>query len=226
MFENVDFTRNALTVTVAVVAMEEKEAVLQAAAEELMKRDPESFDWQRACVYYKLDYVPPCDRFQGLRQLILRVRGAAGLRADYRGVVAVEVSQWLGHEREEYFTAFLKYLADNAHTWRTVLVVEETPRLQKLLCAVAPYLTVRTQRLRVEPVAYMESILGVTLSEDSRALLEPLVENLSLGVLERVAQELEEDDLTEMGICRYLCREDSTLALLTGNRRFEYDKAI
>ena len=95
----------------------EAESLIKILAEEEKKRTPQAFAGNEPCVYFKLPYVPPCDPFKELRRLILRIRENTGLRANFRGVVAIEVSDWIGHEREEYFTVLLKYLYDHRAFW-------------------------------------------------------------------------------------------------------------
>lgn len=76
---------------------------------------------------------------------MLCIRENTGLRANFRGVVAIEVAQWLGHEKEEYLTVLLKYLYDHRDLWLTVLVLnsETDSQTHRFLSACAVYISPR-----------------------------------------------------------------------------------
>ena len=102
-----------------------------AEAEELMRQvgakalscAPDAFRGDVPAVFFRLRYTPPYEPFQELRKNIIpRLRQAAGLRSSYRGLICLDVSEYKGHETEEYFTVLLKYLYDKARGSRVILV--------------------------------------------------------------------------------------------------------
>lgn len=184
----------------------EAEALLCRLAAEARQRNPRQFEGNTPCVYFKLPYVPPYEKFELLRQLILKVRQNTGLRADFHGVVAIEVNEWLGHEKEEYFTVLLKYLYDHAHIWNTVMVLKNATQSQQQRFAAACACII-TPRMQDVSVFGDEQLLTQLLEErfrackcmicreDSIGLARLLMEKLprehrSLTVLERTVEDL------------------------------------
>lgn len=187
------FLTDWLGLTVIETDLREPEALMQSLASEAEREQPKAFAGRESCVYLRLRYVPPYGSFEELRRLILRLREAAGLRADYRGVVALEATSWLGHEQEEYFIVLLKYLYDHNAHWRTAMILQEhTPAaIRRFLTACAAYITPRHVLLRVfSDRKWLSRVLqesferrGYILQPDARALL---VEEMNRGELEKV----------------------------------------
>lgn len=131
--------------------LSEAESLVRELAEEEKNREPREFAGMTSCVYFKMPYVQPCDSFRELRRLILRVRENTGLRADFKGIVAIEATEWLGHEKDAYFTVLLKYLYDHRDTWRAAFILNHaTPaQFQRFTSACACYVTPRMFDVRV-----------------------------------------------------------------------------
>ena len=51
-------------------------------------------------VFYKIKYIPPYEKFNGLRELVLLMFDAKGLQYDYKGMVCIDVTEWTGHFSE------------------------------------------------------------------------------------------------------------------------------
>lgn len=124
------FGKGLHQLSVITTDLTEAESLVKALAEEEKNRMPHTFVGKESCVYFKLPYIPTCEPFKELRRLILRIRENTGLRANFQGVIAIEVSEWIGHEREEYFTVLLKYLYDHRTFWRTTIVLNGCTRDQ------------------------------------------------------------------------------------------------
>lgn len=137
--------------SVVATDLAEAEALIKTLAEAEQQRNPQNFAGKAPCVYCKLPYVPPCDPFKELRRLILRIRENTGLRANYRGVVAIDVSEWIGHEREEYFTVLLKYLYDHRNLWKIAAVLNQcnSNQIHRFLTGCSRYITPRLFPVRV-----------------------------------------------------------------------------
>jgi hypothetical protein len=183
-----------------------------------------------------MPYIPPCESFGELRKLILRIRENTGLRAHFRGVVAIEVTQWLGHENEEYFTVLLKYLYDHRDLWQGALVLTSCTEAQarRFLTACAGIVTPRLfdaglfsrgDRLR-EVIRRECAGQGKILSREgaellTAALTDPKLHRArSLSLIRRTAEELAAaapaDNIRPEDVREYLAHPDSLLTMLAG----------
>jgi|GEM_PF-1359438 len=92
-------------------------------------------------IYYKSRYTPPFEQFTELRSLILLVKDLDDINAD--NVVAIDLSEWVGHEQEEYFTVMLKFLHDQRDHWKYIFTVGSCSRREvtKLYIKMKSYLT-------------------------------------------------------------------------------------
>lgn len=70
-----------------------------------------------------LRYCKPDQPFTELPRLIEAVSDAAGFRSEYRGIVAIDANEWLGHCEEKHFLDLLEYLADNSEHWLIVFTL-------------------------------------------------------------------------------------------------------
>ena len=60
----------------------------------------------------KLCYCPPYEKFGELKKLQLRLRSSSYLKGR-RVCCALDISEWVGHESEEFFIVTLKFLHDH-----------------------------------------------------------------------------------------------------------------
>lgn len=75
---------------------------------------------------FLLRYCAPEKAFSELPRLIETVSSAAGFRSEYRGIVSIDINEWLGHCNERHFLDLLEYLADNSDHWLIVFTVPNT----------------------------------------------------------------------------------------------------
>lgn len=215
----------------------ESEALILRLAREAQEAHPEDFAGKTPCVYYKIPYVPPYETFRELRRLILHIRENTGLRAHFRGVVAIEVTQWLGHETDEYFTVLLKYLSDHRGLWQAALVLnsETESQTQRFLSACASYITPRLfdvslfscpDRLR-QTIRRECGLQGKLITRDAAQTLAEVLASSefcqarSLSLIQRTAEELVAGSLsngiiTEEAVLEYLADPHSLLAMIAG----------
>lgn len=221
----------------------EAEALIKGMAEKEQQADPDVFAGLSPCVYFKMPYIPPCDTFNELRKLILRIRENTGLRAEFRGVVAIEVTQWVGHEQEEYFTVLLKYLYDHRDIWSASMILNDCKQtlVQRFLCACARYITPKL--LEVKVFADTEVLCTTVQNEFKRrdacishaaaqmlakAMVHPaLKEARSMTLIERTVDEILSciDDKPEVSadqVRGYLMDTCSTINMMAG--RLLYDE--
>lgn len=145
------FSKGFHQLSVVTTDLAEAESLVKALAEEEKNRMSHTFAGKESCVYFKLPYVPPCEPFKELRRLILRISENTGLRANFQGVIAIEVSEWIGHEREEYFTVLLKYLYDHRTFWRIATVLNgcTSNQINRFLSSCSKYITPRLFTINV-----------------------------------------------------------------------------
>ena len=60
---------------------------------------------------YYLEYVPDKKDFHEIQKIAEKIRDAAGFRSEYRGLLSIELDEWVGHFNEENFINTLKYLS-------------------------------------------------------------------------------------------------------------------
>lgn len=95
------------------------------------ERFPEKFAGQKDYFSFELRYVAPFDKsFRELKRLQGEAAVAAGRRDEFRGYIILNLSDYLSHENEAYFTIALQFLADMSDTWRYILLVDSTNRRQ------------------------------------------------------------------------------------------------
>ncbi len=59
---------------------------------------------------YYPDYVTPDKECHEIDKLGEKIRDAAGFRSEFRGILTLDVSEWVGHFTEEHFVDLIKYL--------------------------------------------------------------------------------------------------------------------
>ncbi|MCQ2521962.1 MAG: hypothetical protein MJ105_06250 [Lachnospiraceae bacterium] len=60
---------------------------------------------------YYLEYNSDSSKLHEIQKLSEKVRDAAGFRSEYRGLVSVDLDEWVGHFHEENFINILKFMA-------------------------------------------------------------------------------------------------------------------
>ena len=207
--------------------MEENERFVQDLGRAQARLTPDWFDGLVPVVYHKLLYTAPFQPFEGLRELVLKIREAAGLRACYQGIAALDLSEWLGHEQEEYLTISFKYLHDHRKDWRILFTFGAAgpDRILRMMQTAAPFLR---PSIRQMELFRNEGLLESYLTAQAPVLLQPracalLVKTLmaspALHNCALVLQILEELSCGHSRIsCRsvqdYLTRPGSLTALL------------
>ena len=228
--------------TILCTDLREPESLILRLAEDAQAQDPARFTGKKVGVFFRLNYVPPYEKFQGLRMLLLRVKEAKGLRAEFRGVVAIDVTEWLGHEREEFFTVILKYLYDHRSSWISSFVLCDSTETQqrKLAVACAAYISpvmedislfsrkdrlARMLQLRFHATGCL--ILRSTLNRLTEMIAAPeLAQVRSLALLDRIVEDLAAMSVQKKvvnieTVQKYLADPYSTLTMLMGRSEYK-----
>ncbi len=90
---------------------------------------------------FMLDYCPPDKPFGEIQRIINEVRNAAGFRNLYKGIVSIDIEEWIEHCEEKHFISFLEYLSGNSGDWLVIFNVtgEQEKKIEKLESILAMY---------------------------------------------------------------------------------------
>ncbi len=148
---------------------------------------------------FLLNYARPSEPFGELQRLVDEAHNAAGFRSTFRGIVCVDISEWLERYKEKHFVSFLELLSSHREDWLIILSIPEgkEEKIASLYSFLSLYL--RLERVDVK-------------LPDSDALLEYVCRKLSLHGLQ-----LEEKSSTQLR---------ATIEQLRSNRSFEGFKSL
>ncbi len=131
---------------------------------------------------FKLEYCEPHSDFTELYRFISSVQAAAGFRNEFRGIIRINVDEWVNHHREKHFLDFLQFLQTNTSYWMVVMTLsnhresDETKDMENL---VSMYLRIQKLTLHLpdnkELVCFMEeyfSKYGLLLEDSAKQVLE------------------------------------------------------
>ena len=129
---------------------------------------------------FYMEYCPPRSPFTEIRRLIDNVSDAAGFRNEYKGIIYIDVSEWVNHFEEKHFISFMEYIAANSKNWLIVLAVNPVDEvsIKNFEAFVSMYLRIEKVVLTVpeaESLAlYAENLLkdyDLTLVADAKEVL-------------------------------------------------------
>ena len=146
-------------------------------------------DFYGSCKFFEflLGYCSPHNSFTEMRRFIDEVAESAGFRNEFRGVVCIDVSEWIGHCEEVHFLSFLEYLSVHSDKWFIVLLIndDKSDDSTKLESVISMYL--RIERIHINMpsteifMEYIENFLddyGVSITSDAHMVLYDSVEKL------------------------------------------------
>lgn len=184
--------------------------------------------------------LPPCEKFGKLRSLILLIQEATGLRTNFHGIVALDTSEWVGREQEEYFIVTLKYLFDHSDHIHTALILKnctgtKLSRFLQRVCFGVPGVKLKTSpQIFFSDSKSLESYCRDFLRQESRAITQQslalltsvlmrqeLSEAHSLALIDQTLQDLvstapNRKTITEVTVQQYLERPDTMLTMMLG----------
>lgn len=136
---------------------------------------------------FYLNYCEPRDYFDEIPRFIREVDNAAGFRNEFKGIILVDISEWLNHGTEKHFLNFLEYISDNSDNWLVVLSVsdKDTDQVDQLLAVVSAFLRLETVRVAPptseELMVYLKeqlALYGMTLNTEAEELLHQTIQVL------------------------------------------------
>lgn len=131
---------------------------------------------------FKLEYCEPHSDFTELYRFIESVQAAAGFRNEFRGIIRINIDEWVGHHKEKHFLDFLQFIQTNTSYWLVVVTLsnhrenDETKAMESL---VSMYLRIVKITLHLpdnkELVGFMEEYFakyGLELDDSAKPMLE------------------------------------------------------
>lgn len=153
-------------------------------------------------VHHKLFYVPPYNDFKELKALQVKLR-----ESDYgmgrKVCCAIDISEWIGHEDDEYFIITLKYLHDHRSGIDYIFTVGESGEndVRKLFFKLSCYM--RGMIFTDKTFVSGDSLSGLI---ESYGIARPTAQMLSELVMRKEMTELRTFPVVKMmcdDICRY-----------------------
>lgn len=136
---------------------------------------------------FLLSYCHPNAHFSELQRLIDEVDNAAGFRNEFKGIVHIDINEWIDHFEEKHFVSLMEYLSSNSDKWLIVLSVysNNENKIHNLNAFLSMYLRIEKITLSFPKTddlfVFIEDMLnqyGLTLTEDAKELLHDTIETL------------------------------------------------
>lgn len=208
---------------------------------------PDAFSGEAPQVFFRMRYTPPYETFQEIRKLILQIRSATGVRSCFHGIITVDVSEYKGHEDEEYFTILLKYLYDNTKGSKTVFVCSRytDKEIRNLMNACMRFFPIQYEQIFVYEHNQLKTLIKAAFSKcrlrtDSESIelmadllgSEDLSDYRTLQLIERLPEEFrrmtksglyegQSDSVSVKTVRDYFEDSHSPLCMLAGHALLE-----
>lgn len=136
---------------------------------------------------FLLGYCNPNERFTELHRLIDEINDAAGFRNEFKGIVHIDIKEWINHFEERHFVSLMEYLSANSDNWLIVLSVDSDnqSKIHNLTAFLSMYLRIERVTLSFPKTEDLfggiEDMLkqyGLTLQDDAKKLLFGTIEKL------------------------------------------------
>ena len=136
---------------------------------------------------FLLNYCGPDAHFTELERLMEEVNHAAGFRSEFKGIMRIDVDDWLTHFEEKHFMSFMEYLSANSDKWMIILSVssDDAEKIHNFESFISMYLRIEKITLSLPKTEhlfdYIERNLGaygISLENDAVELLYKTIEEL------------------------------------------------
>lgn len=136
---------------------------------------------------FYLEYCSPETDFHELSRLIEEVNVAAGFRDEYRGIIHVDVSEWIGKTEEKHFKTMLEYVSDNSDNWLVVFSMpnNESEQIHNAVAMISSYMRVEVVYLQlpttpvfVDKICVYLKKYGIETDDSAKELLARSVDKL------------------------------------------------
>ncbi len=155
---------------------------------------------------YYLEYIPDKNNFHEINKLAEKIRDAAGFRSEYRGILSIELDEWVGHFYEDNFINVLKYLSSMEDDIVFVFNIKNYNSLsvEQLMQLLVLFFRIEVVEMKLpdseELGAYIKkeiSEFGLNLNEDAEATVIATVNKLrrdqyfaGYDMLDRLAEDI------------------------------------
>lgn len=136
---------------------------------------------------FLLNYCPPNGHFSELQRLMDEIDNAAGFRSEFKGIVHIDINEWVDRFEEKHFVSLMEYLSANSDNWLIVLSVDngDENKIHNLNAFLSMYLRIEKITLSFPKTddlfGLIEDMLkqyGLTLRDDAERLLFDTIEKL------------------------------------------------
>ncbi len=136
---------------------------------------------------FMLGYCPPNEVFTELQRFTVEVREAAGFRNEFKGVIHIDINEWLGHLDDSNFISFMEYLSSNSDNWLVVLsaYTDNKEEVKKLKAIVSMFLRIELVTLELPKtenlISFVEKELwdyGFEIDAEAKRLLIETIDKL------------------------------------------------
>ena len=136
---------------------------------------------------FMLNYIKPDEPFSEMHRLIDEISMAAGFRSEFRGILRININEWIGHHEDKHFINLLDYLSANSDKWLIVLSVSRSPNegTKAMEALISMYLRIETVTLHMpgtdvllSDVSAFLDAYGLSLDESGNTLLKESIDKL------------------------------------------------
>lgn len=141
---------------------------------------------------YKLAYEMPGTIFSELTRFIKALSESTGYHRYFKGLVSVNIDEWVRHTAEDHFIKFIEYIAGINDRILAIFHIssDDTQIIESLEATLAAYIRIETVPLKFpnadELVGFMETKYfkkkGLRFKDDARFLLKESIEEISNGI--------------------------------------------
>ena len=120
------FPQNFLIISDATESIENQ---IDTICSEAFSISPNSFNGECKCFKFILRYCPPYeqDRFRELKRLQEVARDNTRFKYEYKGFIAIDISEWAGHLNEELFSVItMTFLSDMSDCWKYIFINDKS----------------------------------------------------------------------------------------------------
>ena len=165
--------------------------VVNAFAEYLYAAKAIEFSGKVKFIEFKLDYVSPESFFSELTRLNNVILDFAGHNLFYKGVVCINIDEWLQHINDAHFMKFLNYIASNNDKLLVILYIHSDAKniIDNIEAVISSQIRLETLKLRFPDVNELIELVeswhkldnGFTLTKDAKILLTETIKEISTG---------------------------------------------
>lgn len=136
---------------------------------------------------FDLEYCKKDNQFKGFDRFNDVLLDAAGFRSEFKGVVCININEWVDHLEDKHFVDFMEYLSENSYEWHIIFVVDfhNEEKLKRLEAMLATYFRIDKVVFNLPDSRslgdYMEQYLnnhGFELEKEAKEILLETVEEL------------------------------------------------